>query len=388
MIKKMEVKNEITIEVSDFEIEKIRKVIKKIEQKINLPYENVKKEEMEDINSYDFNRLKKSTIEHKKIVHFVLNEVINEYKEELKDLEVVFLACSFGRDTNKINSDLDLHFIYKNNDYDYCYEEIVCYIITTILKKTRDDIDPKLTINFDKSLKKEYEKMMDDKDLKIALRSNNFKIEYNYRYNKKKKFFLQYNNSKTLKDLQDYIYNNGIIFINQPWAHSFDIIFGKENFEKMYKTIYNKEKKLITYEYIYFQIELLIANFNNFKFNNEKKYISSIKKEYQSEIFTLFYKFLNILRLYYISLGNEIKYLSIYSLYDIVETRDKKIVNQILEYIWEIRKMSNFCNLNNVNYSLHANDIFEGYDLNKIQLKYEKIQKSIKKKLEEMKENE
>lgn len=388
MIKKMEVKNEITIEVSDFEIEKIRKVIKKIEQKINLPYENVKKEEMEDINSYDFNRLKKSTIEHKKIVHFVLNEVINEYKEELKGLEVVFLACSFGRDTNKINSDLDLHFIYKNNDYDYCYEEIVCYIITTILKKTRDDIDPKLTINFDKSLKKEYEKMMDDKDLKIALRSNNFKIEYNYRYNKKKKFFLQYNNSKTLKDLQDYIYNNGIIFINQPWAHSFDIIFGKENFEKMYKTIYNKEKKLITYEYIYFQIELLIANFNNFKFNNEKKYISSIKKEYQSEIFTLFYKFLNILRLYYISLGNEIKYLSIYSLYDIVETRDKKIVNQILEYIWEIRKMSNFCNLNNVNYSLHANDIFEGYDLNKIQLKYEKIQKSIKKKLEEMKENE
>lgn len=388
MIKKMEVKNEITIEVSDFEIEKIRKVIKKIEQKINLPYENVKKEEMEDINSYDFNRLKKSTIEHKKIVHFVLNEVINEYKEELKDLEVVFLACSFGRDTNKINSDLDLHFIYKNNDYDYCYEEIVCYIITTILKKTRDDIDPKLTINFDKSLKKEYEKMMDDKDLKIALRSNNFKIEYNYRYNKKKKFFLQYNNSKTLKDLQDYIYNNGIIFINQPWAHSFDIIFGKENFEKMYKTIYNKEKKLITYEYIYFQIELLIANFNNFKFNNEKKCISGIKKEYQSEIFTLFYKFLNILRLYYISLGNEIKYLSIYSLYDIVETRDKKIVNQILEYIWEIRKMSNFCNLNNVNYSLHANDIFEGYDLNKIQLKYEKIQKSIKKKLEEMKENE
>lgn len=388
MIKKMEVKNEITIEVSDFEIEKIRKVIKKIEQKINLPYENVKKEEMEDINSYDFNRLKKSTIEHKKIVHFVLNEVINEYKEELKDLEVVFLACSFGRDTNKINSDLDLHFIYKNNDYDYCYEEIVCYIITTILKKARDDIDPKLTINFDKSLKKEYEKMMDDKDLKIALRSNNFKIEYNYRYNKKKKFFLQYNNSKTLKDLQDYIYNNGIIFINQPWAHSFDIIFGKENFEKMYKTIYNKEKKLITYEYIYFQIELLIADFNNFKFNNEKKYISSIKKEYQSEIFTLFYKFLNILRLYYISLGNEIKYLSIYSLYDIVETRDKKIVNQILEYIWEIRKMSNFCNLNNVNYSLHANDIFEGYDLNKIQLKYEKIQKSIKKKLEEMKENE
>lgn len=388
MIKKMEVKNEITIEVSDFEIEKIRKVIKKIEQKINLPYENVKKEEMEDINSYDFNRLKKSTIEHKKIVHFVLNEVINEYKEELKDLEVVFLACSFGRDTNKINSDLDLHFIYKNNDYDYCYEEIVCYIITTILKKTRDDIDPKLTINFDKSLKKEYEKMMDDKDLKIALKSNNFKIEYNYRYNKKKKFFLQYNNSKTLKDLQDYIYNNGIIFINQPWAHSFDIIFGKENFEKMYKTIYNKEKKLITHEYICFQIELLIANFNNFKFNNEKKCISGIKKEYQSEIFTLFYKFLNILRLYYISLGNEIKYLSIYSLYDIVETRDKKIVNQILEYIWEIRKMSNFCNLNNVNYSLHANDIFEGYDLNKIQLKYEKIQKSIKKKLEEMKENE
>lgn len=388
MIKKIELKNEITIEVSDFETEKIRKVIKKIEQKINLPYENAKKEEMEDINSYDFNRLKKSTIEHKRIVNFVLNEVINEYKEELKDLEVVFLACSFGRDTNKINSDLDLHFIYKNNDYDYRYEEIVCYIVTTILKKARDDIDPKLIINFDKSLKKEYEEMMDDKDLKIVLKSNKFKIEYNYRYNKKKKFFLQYNNSKTLKDLQDYIYNDGIILINQPWAHSFDIIFGKENFEKMYKTIYSKEKKLITYEYIYFQIELLIDNFNKFKFNNVKKYISNIKKEYQSEIFTLFYKFLNILRLYYINLGNDVKYLSIYSLYDSVEICDKKIINQVLEYIWEIRKMSNFCNLNNINYSIHTNDIFEGYDLNTIQLKYEKIQKNIKKRLEEMKENE
>ena len=88
-------------------------------------------------------------------------------------------------------------------------------------------------------------------------------IKYRYLSNKKKKFFLQYNNSKKIEDLEKYIMENGIIDYNLPWAHSFDIIYGNKKFENIYSNIIKVEKELLTLEQpLKLEPQVLSPNFN------------------------------------------------------------------------------------------------------------------------------
>ena len=377
----------IIIKISNDDIKKIETVISKGNKIFKKKLDKIKTEELSSIKKYDFNINKNITISHQQLVADVIKFVINNYKEELDTLELVFLACSFGRQTNKLESDLDLHFIYKTDKYKHQYEEIICYIITRILEKNRDDIDPKLIINFNKDLKKECELLMTDNDLEIILRSDKKEIKYKYLSNKKKKFFLQYNNYKKICDLENYILSNGILDCNLPWAHSYNIIYGNNIFEKMYLKIYNKEKQLLSKIYLKKQIDLVIEEINLINLDPQDKNIATIKKNYQSKVFTSFYKYLNIIRLYYIKKGYDIKYLKLYELYDIIDSKYQRILDYIFIYIWEVKKISKYCNLNNISYSIHKADLINNYNLENLRELFIVIKKEILNNLEEMKED-
>ena len=353
----------VIINLSNNDIFKINNIISIGKNKFAKKIDKLKKEELLSIQKYNFKANKKIVMKHKKLVLDVINFVVKKYKKEFKNLELIFLACSFGRNTNKLESDLDLHFISKTNEYKYEVEEIVCYIITQILEKNRDDIDPKLIINFDKLLKKECELLMTDNDLEIILKSEKDEITYKYLSSKKKKFFLQYNNSKKINDLEKYILYNGILEKNLPWAHSYCIIYGKKTFRKMYSKLYNIEKELLTDNYYNNQIKILINELNSINLNILEKNISIIKKNYQTNVFTSFYKYLNIVRLYYIKKGKNIRFIRIYELYNKVDDSFKQIIDYILIYIWEIKKISIYCNLNNISYSIHTDEYIKYYDL-------------------------
>ena len=374
----------VIINLSNNDISKINNIISIGKNKFAKKIDKLKKEELLSVQKYDFKINKKIVIKHKKLVFNIINFVIKKYKKEFKGLELVFLSCSFGRQTNKLESDLDLHFIYKTNEYKYEIEEIVCYIITQILEKNRDDIDPKLIINFDKLLKKECESLMTDNDLEIILKSEKEKITYQYLSSKKKKFFLQYNNSKKINDLEKYILYNGILEKNLPWAHSYSVIYGKKIFKKMYSKLYNIEKKLLTDNYYNNQIRILINELNSIDLDISEKNISIIKKNYQTNVFTSFYKYLNIVRLYYIKKGKNIRFLKIYELYDKVDDNFKQIIDYILIYIWEIKKMSIYCSLNNISYSIHTNEFIKYYDLKKLDELFQLIKRKIIYSLKEM----
>lgn len=374
----------VIINLSNNDISKINNIISIGKNKFAKKIDKLKKEELLSVQKYDFKINKKIVIKHKKLVFNIINFVIKKYKKEFKGLELVFLSCGFGRQTNKLESDLDLHFIYKTNEYKYEIEEIVCYIITQILEKNRDDIDPKLIINFDKLLKKECESLMTDNDLEIILKSEKEKITYQYLSSKKKKFFLQYNNSKKINDLEKYILYNGILEKNLPWAHSYSVIYGKKIFKKMYSKLYNIEKKLLTDNYYNNQIRILINELNSIDLDISEKNISIIKKNYQTNVFTSFYKYLNIVRLYYIKKGKNIRFLKIYELYDKVDDNFKQIIDYILIYIWEIKKMSIYCSLNNISYSIHTNEFIKYYDLKKLDELFQLIKRKIIYSLKEM----
>ena len=374
----------VIINLSNNDISKINNIISIGKNKFAKKIEKLKKEELLSVQKYDFKINKKIVIKHKKLVFNIINFVIKKYKKEFKGLELVFLSCGFGRQTNKLESDLDLHFIYKTDEYKYEIEEIVCYIITQILEKNRDDIDPKLIINFDKLLKKECESLMTDNDLEIILKSEKEKITYQYLSSKKKKFFLQYNNSKKINDLEKYILYNGILEKNLPWAHSYSVIYGKKIFKKMYSKLYNIEKKLLTDNYYNNQIRILINELNSIDLDISEKNISIIKKNYQTNVFTSFYKYLNIVRLYYIKKGKNIRFLKIYELYDKVDDNFKQIIDYILIYIWEIKKMSIYCSLNNISYSIHTNEFIKYYDLKKLDELFQLIKRKIIYSLKEM----
>ena len=374
----------ITINISDNDIKKINKTIFLGKKLFEKDLSRIIKDENQSIKTYNPNKNKIIILKHQELVTNIIKYVLDKYKEELNQLEIVFLACSFGRQTNKIESDLDLHFIYKTNNYRFEYEEIVCYIITMILRKNRDDIDPKLIINFNLNTKKEIESHMTNNDLEIILNTDKEQIKYKYLFNKKKKFFLQYNNSKTIKDLEKYILNNGIKEYNMPWAHSYQVIKGKDIFEKLYLKIYNKEKSILNNKYLNKQKELLINEINLIELNANEKNIAKIKKNYQSKVFTALYKYLNIIRLFYIKNGYEIKYLQIYKLYEIVDNQYKMIIDDILLYIWEIKKLAKYCNLNKINYSIHKDTMIKEYDLNNLKVLFLEIKEKILTSLKEM----
>ena len=71
----------------------------------------------------------------------------------------------------------------------------------------------------------------------------------------------------------------------------------------MYSKLYNIEKKLLTDNYYNNQIRILINELNSIDLDISEKNISIIKKNYQTNVFTSFYKYLNIVRLYYIKKG-------------------------------------------------------------------------------------
>jgi len=86
---------------------------------------------------------------------------------------------------------------------------------------------------------------MDKNKLTIILKSKNNEIKYSYRYGKKRKFYLQYTNTRDINQLFSYL-NIEICKHNEEWCYCFEIIKGKEVFNELYDKLNMQEcvKKL------------------------------------------------------------------------------------------------------------------------------------------------
>ncbi len=293
-IKKIKYNDNININLKSKTFKNIQKHIRILKKKYNkelIDFYNYK-----EINfvKYDYNLIIKNNMQYKQAVINVIKDVINLYRKKIKNLDCVFLAGSYARGTNKISSDIDLHFFYKRKPKNFLYEEIVNYIVASVLNKPRDSLDPTFILNFNNTKQKISKKMNNDA-LNITLISNDEKISYSYMQGKKRRFYLQYLNSRKLSVLKKYILNQ-IKENNKEFNHCFEIIYGRKHFNKMYRQIYNEELKLIDLKYILMKIDSLILKISHSYFMKEKN-ISFAKRLYQSVNFDLIYGYYSILRI-------------------------------------------------------------------------------------------
>lgn len=373
----------INIDKKDYEKMQIciAQLNKKYDSKINMLYQIEKNNTIE----FNFDNQKDFILKHKQLLIDIIKDVLKIYSEELKDSNVVFLSGSFARGTNKMSSDVDLHFFYNNPNYNYIYEEIVSYIISRIINKSRDCIDPTFIFNLEDKNKVMVTSKMDKNELKVVLKYRKKEVKYTYKSGKKRRFYLQYINSRNLNKLFDYL-NCEVNNDNYEWCHCFEIIKGKSVFNEMYNNLYLNELKKINADYINIKINRLKNMINNNEINIIINSISQYKKNYQSKVFELIYEYVSIVRFILIKENYNVKFLNLFDIYDINDSKDiinRYIFMKIYEYMWSLEKLTVYCRENKINYGLHNSDIIN-YSTKELDESFSKLKDLILNDLERL----
>lgn len=353
--------NTYIINISKKDYEKMQECIHKLTQKYNCMIKKLYEIEKNNTKKFDFDNQRKFIKLHKEILIDIINDVIEIYKEELNDVNIVFLSGSFARGTNKMSSDVDLHFFYKNNNYNYIYEEVISYIISRVINKSRDCIDPTFIFNIQSENKNMITTKMDKSKLKVILKYKNKEIKYSYKIGKKRRFYLQYTNTRDINKLFNYL-RVEIDRNNKEWCHCFEVIKGKNIFNKLYDKLYIQEQKLINNDYISNKINLLKKTIKSSKKNIINNSISQYKKYYQSKTFEWVYEYISIVRYVFIKENYIVKYLNLLDIYDMLKKNsivNKNLLIDIYEYMWNLEKLTVYCCENSINYGLHNDETID-----------------------------
>ena len=373
------------INVNKKDYEKMQECIYNLTKKYGGMIEKFYEIEKYNSKKFDFNNQKKFIIFHKKVLINIINDVLKIYNEELKDLSVVFLSGSFARGTNKMSSDVDLHFFYKNDQYNYMYEEIISYIISRVINKSRDCIDPTFIFNIQPENKAMITNRMDKSKLSIVLKYKSKEIKYSYRKGKKRRFYLQYTNTRDIKKLFNYL-NNEMNKHNEEWCHCFEVIKGKNIFDKLYEKMFIQERNLVNNDYISNKINALKKIIKDNRKNITNNSISQYKNYYQSQTFKWIYEYISIIRFILIKESNIVKYLNLLEIYDNIQEDliiNKNILIEIYKYMWNLEKLSVYCYENKINYGLHNDDMID-YSTKELDKNLETLKNQITNDLERL----
>lgn len=328
-----------------------------------------------ELKNYSFKEMLNHITKCKNIVISIINDVITLYQTKLEKLECVFISGSYARGTNKLASDLDLHFFYSAPLDDYLYEEIICFIVAKILRKRRDSIDPTFILNFHDN-KDKITKLMDNNILEIQLITKNEILNYTYSSAKKRRFYLQYLNSRNLSDLKEYLIEK-IKMEDEEYTHCFDVIYGKKAFAKMYKQVFAEECKLITTNYIIQKIDSLINELQE-QYELKSNKICDVKHYYQSHHFNIIFKYFSILRCILINDGKQIQYFNLLEIMSQYQQED--VFYEIYKYFWLVEKLSNYCIIQNIPYGLHNDNVLK-YNFTELDIQWLLVVDKIKKDL-------
>ena len=275
--------------------------------------------------------------------NFLVKKFLKELAAEFRVFKLfsvsIFVTGSFARFSNKINSDVDIHFLYSDvfKRFIYKYEEMYFYIVSYVLGIKRNNIHSVITTK----LNKKFNSNANPLTVRLYKDDANY-ISYSFYENTKKRFFLQYNNSKSYKASNKYIIRE-ILNENREWAHNFYVVLNEKRFNDNYS-------KLIKFEDRNRLIDLIENVRKNIKkdvkLNND---ISVIKRVYQQDMFANIYNTLNLVRMY----NNK----NLYTLNEVLNSSffdDLDIKFNIYKYLWLVKKLSLYCLNNNIIYSIHV----------------------------------
>lgn len=339
--------NNLIINITDIDYEKIIELINELKEKYKYEY-NIIMESNEKSLEY-MNR-------HCTLVKNIINDVINDFDVVKKYDICIFLSGSFARCSNKKNSDIDLQFAYPQkykNDI-FKYEEMIYYTIATVLNMERSNVHSMLVTRMNRDNMNYFEEQLDDSPLKVTLQSNVGKIEYQYRANTKRRLYLQYCNNNSLEEVFKYLQfeveNN-----NKEWAHVFYVFSFEKEFSNYYDKLYNYEKSIINMERIEkrkLRINKKIEDITGLLKEIDNDNISDFKMVYQKKEFALLNEYISYKR--DISLLNNIDWKYINYFDNQKQLFKDNIFISILNYLFLL-----FENVESLGkkYSLHSNEI-------------------------------
>jgi len=282
--------NKLKINITTEEYEKIKILIESLKNK----YEN----ELEFIknNKKNFDKIKA----HNLLVKSIIKEVIESF-EILKKYNVcIFLTGSFARYTNKLNSDLDLHFSY-NNQYKnilFKYEEIIYYVLFSIFDLDRGKVHNMILSRINNPITTKINNKIDNDDLEILLICDTNQIKYKITGNIKNRIYLQYGNRKDIRTIYKYL-KKEILSFNREWAHVFYIFTNEKKFLKYYNKLLKLEKKNLNDEKIENRLVRLknqIEYIDRIIVEANSESINDFKKIFQMEEFKLLYEYVSYKR--------------------------------------------------------------------------------------------
>lgn len=297
---------------------------------------------------------------HNYLVKEIIIEVLDNF-EILKKYNVcVFLTGSFARMTNKINSDLDLHFCYKNKYRDKLikYEEIIYYILFSVFNLNRGKVHNMILSKINQNNNKFLLNKLDSKRLKIIFRSDSKKIEYTINGNIKSRIYLQYGNRKDLKYTFKYL-KKEIKLMNREWAHVFYVFTNKKKFMKYYNQLYIYEKKKINnYDIIRRKerIKDYIDSINNMLKTINKNSMSDFKKIFQMEEFKILYEYISYKRDMFLINGDDWQFINLLDNQNIL--KEDSIYSYLMDYFYSLNDVTEPFK---TRYSIHEDSYIEEY---------------------------
>lgn len=361
----------ITIELNDEQRKRIQYILKKYEPLLAKPKEE----------EFCFEKKIETIIQDKEGIVSLLKKVLKEFKVFEEEQVIVLLTGSYARGTNRFDSDLDLHFIYKNRLKKKLAieEELYIYIISKLTNIKRSRIHAVITTKLNKKNMEKIKKQSSNLSLKIILKNKEWVDSYEFEATTKKRFYLNYLNSKNINSFHKYL-KKEIKSQNREWAHNFLAIKDESNWNKEYKKLLNYEKKKINKEKIKKQIKDLLNNL-------EQETEINIKRKYQTNTYYNIYNTLEIVRNYLILKGEDIpnfnlldflnnnKFLQVVSLKEFEEIYYYLNLIEDLAYLLKERKEI---------FSIHYNNDLQNYITKELEEEYKKIKELLKEILNRM----
>lgn len=325
---------------------------------------------------YSQNRSIDIMYEHTKIVQMIIKNIM-ELFPIMKEFEAcAFLTGSFARCSCKLNSDLDFHIIYfkEYNDKSLKYEEIIYYMLSEILGLGRNKIHPMLITKMHPAILYYLENNLDDSNLNVSLKSNNYEINYEVKANLKRRIYLQYCRKNTINNIASYL-KKEIDGKNSEWAHVIFPITMQEQLNKEYEKLYEYEKSIISYDKILLRISRIknkIIDIDCMLNKNKILDVSKFKNIYQKKVFNLINEYISLKR--DICLFNNIDWPMINYYDNLVFLKNDIVFNKALEYMFLLFDKTE--QLGN-RYSLHTSEIIEIPNLNEMTTKIVELNKII-----------
>lgn len=327
--------NNLVINISDNDYNMINCIIRKLRKKYYYQFQNLRKYQ-QGLEKMYF---------HSNLIKQIIMDVLSNFDFLKKYNVCAFLTGSFARCSSRKNSDIDFHLSYlqKYKEDMFKYEEMIYYIISSIVGIKRSNVHPMLITRLDRKNMDFLQKKLDDHELTVNLHSSIGDVYYKFSSNTKRRLYLQHGNNNSLFNIFAYL-KYEVEHNNKEWCHTFYVFTLKNTFKHYYEKLFKYKKKIISKQRLknrllrikdkLLQVEELLKNEN-------LQCIKKWKLIYQKKEFAAFNEYISYKRDVALIQGIDWQYINYYDNYydNQISLNNDKIFKNILDYLFELSKL-------------------------------------------------